>query len=49
MSYFNHAFKKAFLATGPTQTAVPITNPLGGSLGTATTSLGYLTTGGLTT
>ena len=49
MSYFNHAFKKAFLATGPTQTAVPITNPLGGSLGTATTSLGYLTTGGLPT
>ena len=49
MSYFNHAFKKAFLATGPTQTAVPITNPLGGSLGTATTSLGYLITGGLPT
>ena len=49
MSYFNHAFKKAFLATGPTQAAVPITNPSGGSLGTATTSLGYLTTGGLPT
>jgi len=44
MSYFNHAFKKAFLATGPTQTAVPITDPLGGSLGTVSTSLGYLTT-----
>ena len=46
MSYFNHAFQKAFLATGPTQTAVPITNPIGGSLGTASTSLGYLITGG---
>ena len=44
MSYFNHAFKKAFLATGPTQTAVPITNPLGASLGTVTTSNGYLNT-----
>ena len=46
MSYFNHAFKKAFLATGPTQTAVPITNPLGASLGTVTTSNGYLNTAG---
>ena len=46
MSYFNHAFKKAFLATGPTQTAVPITDPLGGLLGTVSTSNGYLTTGG---
>ena len=49
MSYFNHAFKKAFLATGPTQTAVPITNPLGASLGTATTVAGYLNTAGLPT
>jgi len=49
MSYFNHAFKKAFLATGPTQTAVPITDPLGGSLGTVSTSLGYLTTAGYPT
>jgi hypothetical protein len=49
MSYFNHAFKKAFLATGPTQTAVPITNPSGASLGTATTSAGYLNTAGLPT
>jgi len=46
MSYFNHAFRKAFLATGPTQTAVPITNPLGASLGTVTTSNGYLNTAG---
>lgn len=49
MSYFNHAFRKAFLATGPTQTAVPITNPLGGSLGNATTVNGYLNTAGLPT
>ena len=49
MSYFNHAFKKAFVATGPTQTAVPITNPSGGSLGTATTVNGYLNTAGLPT
>ena len=49
MSYFNHAFRKAFLATGPTQTAVPITNPLGASLGTATTVNGYLNTAGLPT
>lgn len=49
MSYFNHAFRKAFLATGPTQTAVPITNPLGASLGTVTTSNGYLNTAGFPT
>ena len=46
MSYFNHAFRKAFLATGPTQASVPITNPLGASLGTVTTSNGYLNTAG---
>ena len=50
MSYFNHAFRKAFLATGPTQTAVPITNPLGATLGTAATTVnGYLNTAGLPT
>ena len=49
MSYFNHAFRKAFLATGPTQTAVPITNPLGASLGTVTTVNGYLNTAGFPT
>ena len=49
MSYFNHAFRKAFLATGPTQTAVPITNPLGASLGTVTTSDGFLNTAGFPT
>jgi hypothetical protein len=42
MAYFNHAFQKAFLGTGPTQTAVPITNPAGVSLGSATTEGGYL-------
>ena len=42
MAYFNHAFQKAFLGTGPTQTAVPITNPAGTSLGSATTEGGYL-------
>ena len=48
MSYFNHAFKKAFLATGPTQTSVPITNPLGVTLATAATTVnGYLNTAGL--
>lgn len=41
MAYFNHAFQKAFLGTGPTQTLV-ITNPAGASLGSATTEGGYL-------
>lgn len=41
MAYFNHAFQKAFLGTGPTQTLV-ITNPVGASLGSATTEGGYL-------
>ena len=41
MAYFNHAFQKAFLGTGPTQTLV-ITNPAGASLGSATTAGGYL-------
>jgi len=45
MSYFNHAFKKAFLATGPTQTSTVITLP-DGTTTTASTSLGYLITGG---
>jgi hypothetical protein len=45
MSYFNHAFKKAFLATGPTQTGTVITLP-DGTTTTASTSLGYLITGG---
>jgi len=48
MSYFNHAFKKVFLATGLTQNNTVITLP-DGSTTTASTSLGYLTDGGLPT
>ena len=48
MAYFNHAFKKAFLATGGTQIGTVITLP-DGSTTTATTSEGYLTTNGLPT
>ena len=44
MAYFNHAFKKTFLATGATIASVPLTNPTGGSLGTASTTGGFLTT-----
>jgi hypothetical protein len=49
MAYFNHAFKKTFLATGATIGPVPITNPSGGALGTAAATGGYLTTTGLPT
>jgi hypothetical protein len=45
MSYFNHAFKKVFLATGLTQTSTVITLP-DGSTTTATTAGGYLFQGG---
>jgi hypothetical protein len=45
MSYFNHAFKKVFLATGSTQTGTVITLP-DGTTTTASTSLGYLISGG---
>jgi hypothetical protein len=48
MAYFNHAFKKSFLATGPTQTAFPVTLPNGTTVN-ATTSLGYLTSNGVPT
>jgi hypothetical protein len=48
MAYFNHAFQKAFLATGETQIATVITLP-DGSTTSATTSDGYLTTSGLPT
>jgi len=40
MSYFNHAFKKVFLATGETQTGTVITLP-DGTTTTASTSDGY--------
>jgi hypothetical protein len=48
MAYFNHAFKKSFLATGPTQTAFPVTLPDGSTVPT-TTSEGYVTTAGMPT
>jgi len=49
MAYFNHAFKKTFLATGATIASVPVTNPSGGSLGTASATGGFLTTAGVPT
>jgi hypothetical protein len=49
MAYFNHAFKKTFLATGADISGVAITNPSGGSLGTAAATGGYMTTTGLPT
>jgi hypothetical protein len=49
MAYFNHAFKKTFLATGATIGPVPITNPAGGSLGNANATGGFLTTPGIPT
>ena len=48
MAYFNHAFKKSFLATGPTQTAFPVTLPNGTTVN-ATTSRGYLVSNGIPT
>ena len=48
MAYFNHAFKKSFLATGPTQTAFPVTFPDGSTIN-ATTDGGYVTTAGMPT
>jgi hypothetical protein len=48
MAYFNHAFKKSFLATGPTQTAFPVTLPNGTTVN-ASTSNGYLISNGVPT
>ena len=45
MSYFNHAFKKVFLATGLTQNSTVITLP-NGTTTTASTDGGYLFQGG---
>jgi hypothetical protein len=42
MAYFNHAFTKSFLATGPTQTAFPVTFPDNTTIPT-TTDGGYVT------
>jgi len=48
MAYFNHAFKKSFLATGPTQTAFPVTFADNSTINT-TTAGGYVTTAGVPT
>lgn len=48
MAYFNHAFKKSFLGTGPTQTNFPVTFPNGSTVN-ATTAGGYVTTAGMPT
>jgi hypothetical protein len=48
MAYFNHAFTKSFLATGPTQIAFPVTLPDGSTVG-ANTSEGYLNVLGVPT
>jgi len=44
MAYFNHAFRKTFLATGDTIGPVAITNPSGGSVGNASATGGFLVT-----
>ena len=49
MAYFNHAFKKSFLATGANISSVPVTDPSGTLLGNASATGGYLTTPGLPT
>jgi hypothetical protein len=49
MAYFNHAFRKTFLATGDTIGPVAITNPSGGALGNASATGGFLTTASLPT
>ena len=48
MAYFNHAFKKSFLATGPTQTGFSVTFPNNTTI-PVVTSLGYVTTPGMPT
>ena len=49
MAYFNHAFQKAFLATGKTLTGQTITKPDGSTIGAVATSYGYLNTGNVPT
>ena len=44
MAYFNHAFKKTFLATGSTLSSVNVTDPLSGLTTAISTENGYLTT-----
>jgi hypothetical protein len=48
MAYFNHAFQKAFLASGVTQTDYPVTFPDGSTIDT-TTAGGYVTKEGVPT
>lgn len=48
MAYFNHAFKKTFIATGDNITTA-ITDPAGNSLGNASATGGYMTTTGMPT
>jgi hypothetical protein len=48
MAYFNHAFQKAFLASGVTQTSYPVTFPDGSTIAT-TTDRGYVVTPGVPT
>lgn len=49
MAYFNHAFQKAFLATGKTLLAQTITRPNGTTIPAVTTSFGYLNTANVPT
>jgi len=46
MAYFNHAFRKTFLASGDTIGPVAITDPQGGALGNASATGGFLVTAG---
>lgn len=46
MAYFNHAFKKTFLATGTTLSSVAVTDPFTGAPVTVSSNQGYLTTTG---
>jgi hypothetical protein len=48
MAYFNHAFQKAFLATGATVSSFPITKMDGSTVSTSTNG-GFVTTNGVPT
>jgi hypothetical protein len=48
MAYFNHAFQKAFLATGATRSGVTVTLADGSTISTSTNG-GYVTTDGVPT
>ena len=49
MAYFNHAFKKSFLATGATLSSQTITRPDGTTITGVGTNFGYLSTAGVPT